>query len=89
MYHIDEEAIELFKKYKYSLILTDIVMEGITGLQVLEEAKKYCPDTPVILISGYVTIETTIEGLRNGASDYILNPCKDDGAYTDLHKRFN
>jgi len=70
-----EEALKLLKEQKYNLILLDIVMEGINGFQVLEEVKKLSPETVVILISGYVTIETTIEALRKDAIDYIVKPC--------------
>ena len=70
-----EEAIKELKKKKYNLILLDIVMNGINGLQVLEEVKKQSPGTVVILVSGYGTIETTIEALRKDAIDYIAKPC--------------
>ena len=70
-----EEALEEIKEKKYNLILLDIVMTGVNGLQVLEETKKLSPETVVILISGYGTIETTIEALRKDAIDFIVKPC--------------
>jgi len=70
-----EEALKALKKQKFSLILADIVMEGINGLKVLEEAKKVSPETVVILISGYGSIENTIEALRKDAIDFIMKPC--------------
>ncbi len=73
-----EEALKLIKKNEYNLVLSDIVMKGIDGLQILSETKKMNPETMVILITGYVTVETAIKALRDGAVDYILKPCKED-----------
>lgn len=70
-----EEALKSLKEQKYDLVLADIIMEGINGLTVLEEAKKLSPDTVVILISGYGSIENTIEALRKDAIDFIMKPC--------------
>ena len=72
------KALKLLKNRKYNLVLTDIVMKGIDGLQVLEEIKMISPETVVILITGYGVIETAIEAIRKGVNDYILKPC-DEG----------
>jgi len=73
-----DKALKLLKNRKYNLVLTDIVMKGIDGLQVLEEIKMISPETVVILITGYGVIETAIEAIRKGVNDYILKPC-DEG----------
>jgi DNA-binding NtrC family response regulator len=67
-------GIELFKKTAFDLVLCDIKMEGMDGLEVLEHLQSVNPDVPVIMISGHGTIETAVEALKKGAYDYISKP---------------
>ena len=60
----------------YDLVLTDLVMEGIDGMQVLQEAKRCDPTCGVILMTGYGDMDSVIEALRCGADDYLLKPYK-------------
>lgn len=69
------KALECLKSKSYNVVLSDIVMEGVDGMQILEETKKIAPETAVILITGYGSIETAIEALRKDAIDYITKPC--------------
>ncbi len=73
-----EAALKLIKENIYNLVLSDIVLGGIDGIRVLQETKKICPETEVILITGYAAIETAIGALRLGADDYILKPCNSE-----------
>jgi DNA-binding response OmpR family regulator len=57
------------------LVLTDIKMPGIDGLTVMRRTKELCPDTAVILLTGYAALESAIEALRQGAVDYLTKPC--------------
>jgi DNA-binding response OmpR family regulator len=70
-----EEAVNLIARQPFSLVLTDIKMPGIDGLTVMRKAKELCPDTAVILLTGYATLESAIEALRQGAVDYLTKPC--------------
>ncbi|RKY86949.1 hypothetical protein DRQ09_05295 [candidate division KSB1 bacterium] len=72
------KALNFLKKQKYDLVLADIIMKGIDGLQILEETKKISPETAVILVTGYSSMETVIDALRKGAVDYILKPCDEE-----------
>ncbi|MFC1564004.1 response regulator [candidate division KSB1 bacterium] len=69
------EALELIRKNKYDVVLTDIIMPEINGVKILEEVNRISRDTKVILITGYGSIDTSVEALRKNASDYIVKPC--------------
>lgn len=69
-----EEALKLIKKEKFDLIITDLIMEGISGLELLEKIKEIDGDLSSILLTGHASIETAIQTVRLGASDYLLKP---------------
>ena len=69
-------AIESIQKHSYDLIIVDLVMPGVGGLEVLKFAKKSNPDVIVIIITGYASLETAIMAIKEGAYDYIRKPCK-------------
>jgi diguanylate cyclase (GGDEF)-like protein/PAS domain S-box-containing protein len=69
-----EEALALLRTEEFDLVLSDIMMGGITGLQMVPQVLKLSPDTVVIMISGEQNIESAIEALRAGAFDYITKP---------------
>ena len=68
------DAIEKCKANSYDLIITDIMMPGATGLEVLGAAKQINPNTLVILITGFASLETAVQAIREGAYDYITKP---------------
>lgn len=71
-----EEALSLAEeKGPFDLVILDLRLPGINGLQVLERLHKANPETVVILITGYGALETAIQALRHGAYDYLLKPC--------------
>ncbi|MDD5757866.1 MAG: response regulator [Desulfobulbaceae bacterium] len=57
------------------LVVTDLMMEGMSGIQVLEAVKANNPDTAVIILTGYGDLTSAIDALRLGADDYLLKPC--------------
>ena len=59
----------------YDLILTDIMLDDLTGIELLQKTKKQFPELVVLLMTGYANIETATEALRLGASDYLIKPC--------------
>lgn len=69
-----KEALKFIKKKKYDLVLTDIKLGDISGLDVLRAAKKENNETVVILISAYATTETAVEAMNDGAYDYVPKP---------------
>ena len=70
------EGIEHIQNNFYDLIIVDLVMPKVGGLDVLKYAKKANPDVLVIIITGYASIETAIMAVKEGAYDYIRKPCK-------------
>jgi len=69
-------SVECIQKNFYDLIIVDLVMPRVGGLDVLKYAKKINPDVIVIIITGYASIETAIMAIKEGAYDYIRKPCK-------------
>ncbi|MEW6106411.1 MAG: sigma-54 dependent transcriptional regulator [Bacillota bacterium] len=60
------------------VIVTDLMMPGIGGMEVLEESKRSLPDTPVVVITGYSTVQNAVEAMKAGAFDYLPKPFKVD-----------
>lgn len=72
-----EAAIELIKKELFDVVMLDIKMRGgMDGIEVLREIKKLQPLTEVVLLTGHASVETSVEGLKLGAFDYLLKPVK-------------
>jgi DNA-binding NtrC family response regulator len=69
-----EEGLKKFKEKAYDVVLCDIKMPKIDGIEFLEKAREANPDVPIIMISGHGTIETAIEAVKKGAYDYISKP---------------
>lgn len=69
-----EKALEVMQQRKVDLLLTDIKMPEIDGLTLAEQAKKEHPDLPVILMTGYPSVETAVAGLRLKVDDYVIKP---------------
>ncbi|WDN90314.1 hypothetical protein BuS5_03285 [Desulfosarcina sp. BuS5] len=72
-----EEGLKLLDEQLFDVILLDIKMPGgIDGIEALREIKKIQPIAEVILFTGHASVETSIEGMRLGAFDYLLKPVK-------------
>ena len=68
------EGLKLAEKEKFDIILSDIKMPKMDGIEVLEKLQELSPETPVVMISGHGNIETAVEAIRKGAFDYISKP---------------
>ena len=73
-----KEAIEFCKELSYDMVITDIKMPKITGMDVLHRIREIAPETVIILITAYAARETAIEAMKEGAYDYITKPFKVD-----------
>jgi len=72
-----EEAIDLMKKREFDVVILDIKMPGgMDGIETLREIKKIQPLAEVLLLTGHASVETSIEGMKLGAFDYVLKPIK-------------
>jgi DNA-binding response OmpR family regulator len=70
-----EEALQKLEEEAFDLVLADLVMKEVDGLQVMEAAKKLSPETVVIMLTAYGTLESAIQAMRRGAYDYLIKPC--------------
>ncbi len=70
------EALDLLEKKAFQLLFVDIKMPGMDGLELLEKVKEEYPDTMVVIITAYGSIESAVKAMRIGASDYLLKPFK-------------
>ena len=69
-----EEGLERLMKKRFDIMLVDIKMEGMSGLDVLRRVKESDPDVAVVMITAYGSISTAIEAMKDGAQDYLLKP---------------
>ncbi len=68
------EALELVKKKDFELILTDLKMEKMDGIQLLESVKQLAPQTDIVMITGYATVSSAVDALKKGAAHYLPKP---------------
>lgn len=69
-----EEGLKKLKEKAYDVILCDIKMPKVDGIEFLERSREINPDVPIIMISGHGTIETAVEAVKKGAFDYVAKP---------------
>lgn len=68
------DALNQLKKYEFDLILTDLKMEKMDGIQLLESAKQAAPNTEIVLITGFATVSSAVDALKKGAAHYLPKP---------------
>jgi DNA-binding NtrC family response regulator len=73
-----EEALKLLAEEDYAVVLTDLRMKGMQGLELLAQIKRDHPDINVVLMTAFGTVETAVEAMKHGASDYLTKPVKKD-----------
>jgi ActR/RegA family two-component response regulator len=78
-YHVDQavtkdEALDKIQSRPYKLVLLDLKIPGVRGLELLNAVREKNPETKVIIITGYASIETAVESARMGAIDYLPKP---------------
>jgi len=67
-------ALEMAKSEQWDVLLVDLKMPGMDGIEVMQEVKKINKDTPVIIITAYATVDTAVKAMKEGAYDYIVKP---------------
>jgi len=68
------EALELAKKGSFDLLVADLKMPGLNGIELLEAVKRFDEDIPTIIITAYGTVEAAVETMHKGAFDFITKP---------------
>lgn len=69
-----KEALELLRKHEFDVVLTDLRLDDLDGIEVLRETQRLWPDTVAIMLTGYASLESAVAALRNGAYDYLIKP---------------
>jgi signal transduction histidine kinase len=70
-----EIALELMRTHPFDLLLTDLRMDGVDGVDLLRELHRISPDSAAIVLTGYVSLDSAVQALREGAYDYLVKPC--------------
>lgn len=78
-YHIEtvgsgEEALKRLRKGRYDLLLVELILPGMHGMELIKEAKDMAKGMPIIVVTAYATLNSIIETLRLGAHDYLPKP---------------
>jgi DNA-binding NtrC family response regulator len=84
------EAVEALKAGGFDLILLDLRMPGVDGIQLVEVLRRWGEGTPILMISGFGTVETAVKALHTGADDFLTKPVEPDvltGKVADLLER--
>ncbi|MFV0593521.1 MAG: sigma-54-dependent transcriptional regulator [Draconibacterium sp.] len=68
------KGVEMIRSAEYDVVLCDIKMPGLDGIEVLERAVVLAPDSPIVMISGHGNIDTAVDSIKKGAFDYIEKP---------------
>lgn len=77
-YNGQESLASLGKNSSVDVVILDVKMPGMDGIETLREIKKAFPLVEVIMLTGHATVETAIEGMKIGAFDYLMKPCDID-----------
>ncbi|HEV8549049.1 MAG TPA: sigma 54-interacting transcriptional regulator, partial [Polyangiaceae bacterium] len=69
-------ALDLVRKHRVQVVLTDLMMPGTSGLELLKAVKELAPDAEVVVMTAYGTVETAVQAMREGAYDFVEKPLK-------------
>src|SRR5262245_25654034 len=69
-------ALEIVRRHRVQVVLTDLMMPGINGVELFRALKEVSPDTEVVLMTAYGTVETAVQAMRDGAYDFVEKPLK-------------
>lgn len=82
------EAIKLVEENDFDVIVLDVQMPGKTGIETLKEIKNIEQLSEVIMLTGHATVKTAIEGMKNGAYDYLMKPTETDDLIEMINKAY-
>lgn len=83
------DALEMFRRCDYDVVVTDIMMPDINGVNLVEDIKKMKPEIVVIVITGYPSVDTAAEFIRLGAHDYLAKPLNPDVIISTINRAWN
>ena len=76
------------KGYNFDVVILDVLMPGMDGVETLREIKKLRPLTEVIMLTGNATVETAVEGMKLGACDYLMKPCETEDLVAKVNRAY-
>jgi DNA-binding NtrC family response regulator len=79
-----EEALEILEAGNFELVVSDLRMPGKSGIELLREVRRLCPQTLFVLVTAHASVETAVQALREGAHDYMLKPLVYDDVVTKV-----
>ena len=68
------EALEALEKDRFEVVITDLVLPDLSGMEVLRRSRALHPETPVVIITGFASLDTALRAIREGAYDYLTKP---------------
>jgi two-component system response regulator HydG len=71
-----KSALELARSHRVEVVLTDLMMPGVSGIELMRALRKLAPDTEVVMMTAYGTVETAVQAMREGAYDFVEKPLK-------------
>lgn len=83
-----EDALKKLKGYNFDLVILDVAMPGMTGIETLRDIKRIKPLTEVIMLTGHATVEAAIEGMKLGALDFFMKPCEIEELVAKINKAY-
>ncbi|MFH1349751.1 MAG: response regulator [Pseudomonadota bacterium] len=83
-----EDAVEKIKHYNYDVVILDVLMPGLGGVETMSEIKRIKPLTEVIMLTGHATVESAIEGMKLGAYDYLMKPCETEELVAKIDRAY-
>ena len=81
-----ETGLRLAEAEEFDVVLCDLVMPGISGLEVVDRLSTYCPGTSVLVVTAYGSLETAVEAFRKGVADYLLKPVVSEDVLTKISR---
>ena len=81
-----KEALQILKAQVFDCVITDVRLPGADGMQVLKAAKESRPETEVLVMTAFATVETAVNAMRSGADDYIQKPFMNDAVLERLKR---
>ena len=82
------DALEQVKAADFDVVLLDVLMPGMNGIETLKEIKKIKPQTEVIMLTGHASVEVGIEGMKAGAFNYIMKPFDPNELVAEINLAF-
>lgn len=84
-----EDAVEKVKGYNFDVVILDVSMPGMNGVEALGAIKKIKPLTEVIMLTGHATVESAIDGMKLGALDFLMKPCETEDLVSKINMAYD